>query len=145
MPGNAQRDRSRGKWLPVIIPIVLIATALPIVIAIAVTNRDDDNETENPATPDATVAASPTAGSDRLVIISGLSFEPEEIAVVEGETIAFRNTSSSEHRLEIDGKADEGLELQTGQSANWTASERGRFELVCTIHPNEMRGTITVQ
>lgn len=129
-------------WLPVIIPIALIVIALPIVLVIALRTQDDDNETVSDA-DQPTVAASPAGSSDGVnVTVSNFQFSPAEISVQNGKAVTFRNTSQSEHRIEVEG--DEELVLAAGATARWIASEAGKFEYRCTIHPNQMKGTVTV-
>lgn len=130
-----------GRYLPIIIPAVLIAVGLPVVLAIALNNRDDDNQTENPAVNEPTVMASPS-GASRAINVVNREFEPADLSIATGETVTFRNTSQSEHRIEIDGDPD--MPIRAGETTTWKAEEPGVFDYLCTIHPNEMKGTITV-
>lgn len=130
-------------WLPIVIPVALIVIALPIVLFIALRTQDDDNETVNNADKP-TVAASPAGGGDGIVItVSNFQFTPDETSVERTKAVTFRNTSQSEHRIQVEGD-DRELPLAAGATARWVASESGEFEFHCTIHPNQMQGTITV-
>lgn len=137
--------KSDGRnWLPIIIPVALIVIAVPVILVIALRTQDDDNETVNNASQ-STVAATPAGGGEGVFVsVSNFKFEPADFYVGNTKAVTFRNTSQTEHRIDIEGD-DRELPLAAGATARWIASEPGEFEYHCTIHPNQMKGTITVR
>lgn len=130
-----------ARWLPFIIPGVVIVLLLPVALYIGFSNDEGRNESTDPVTtPEAEEQTTPVAGA---IEVTNFAFVPNELNVASGATLTFDNTSASEHRLKI-GDAEPEV-LQSGDKWEWQAEEAGTFDLVCTLHPNEMTGEITVE
>ncbi len=128
------------RW-PVVMVVAAIAILLPIAIVIGVT-AGEDNETATPSL-ETTVQASPARGTGLDVNVPGLRFVPSEATIKTGETVNFRNTSTSDHRVRFDGDADR-YDLVVGDTFTWKAGDPGEVDFICEIHPNDMTGTLTV-
>lgn len=98
--------------------------------------------------------SSSAAGSDvKKVTITGneaLEFDPKTFTAVKGEKISvvFTITGAVPHNIKIEEfgvKDSETLVSKAGdkKTFEFTASESGSFEYICTIHP-KMKGTLTV-
>ena len=71
-----------------------------------------------------------------------------ELRIMKGETVivSFKNTDSMQHNFVI---PDLGLEteiLDPGQSEElyFNAKNSGKFEYFCSLHPEQMKGSITI-
>jgi plastocyanin len=94
----------------------------------------------------------PAAETDRGDAVSGqqvemrdIQFQPETIRVRTGETITWINRDAVQHDVV---NVEEGQEPKSelfneGQTYEWTPTEAGTVEYLCTVHPN-MRGTVEV-
>ena len=94
----------------------------------------------------------PASDADRGEAVSGqqvemvdIEFQPETIRVRTGETITWVNKDAVQHDVV---NVEEGEEPRSelfneGQTYEWTPTEPGTYEYLCTIHPN-MRGTVEV-
>ena len=85
------------------------------------------------------------AVSGQQVEMKDIAFQPETIKVRTGETITWVNRDSVQHDVV---NAKEGQEPKSelfneGQTYEWTPTEAGTVEYVCTVHPN-MTGTVEV-
>lgn len=126
-----------GKWLPIAIPVALIAIGLPIVLVIASQTTEGGNESSPGPTTGATIT--PVAGT---IEVKNFMFAPDDIQVQSGSTLTFQNVTTTEHSIQIDG--GDAYALEGGESYEWRASTPGEHQLLCTQHPQEMKGTITV-
>ena len=126
-----------ARWLPFIIPGALIVILLPVAVIIGL-NTGEDNKTSDKAENTPAVATQVSGA----ITVKDFEFTPNEITTKTGATLTFQNTSQTTHKVKIgDGDAQE---LGPGKTITWTAKEAGTFDLVCTIHPNQMTGTVTV-
>lgn len=137
-----------ARWLPFIIPGVVIVLLLPVAIAIGLNNDEGRNDSITPEP--SLVGATPAPGA---VEVRNFEFVPNEITVRVGGNIRFQNTSQTAHKIYIgdlsnvpltDGTEDDGYLLNGGETFEWTSEEVGTFTLICSLHENLMRGEVTV-
>lgn len=128
--------------------------ALALTLAACGDDSDDEASTDAGAGPGAydegatTTAGegggAPAGGSDGGVTIEDFSFDPAELTVAAGATIAVQNAGSSSHTF----TSEEGgfdVELGGGESGEATApAQPGEYDFVCRFHSN-MQGTLTVE
>jgi len=130
-----------ARWLPFIIPGVVIVLLLPVAIAIGINNDEGRNESTEPVTtPNAEEQTTPEAGA---IEVTNFAFVPNDLTVAPSATLTFDNTSDSEHRIKI-GDAEPHV-LPPGETWEWESTDAGTFDLVCTLHPNEMTGEVVVE
>ncbi|HEX2421374.1 MAG TPA: cupredoxin domain-containing protein [Acidimicrobiia bacterium] len=89
----------------------------------------------------ATVSASPEA-ADSAVAIAAFAFEPAELGVPAGTTVAWTNNDPTPHTVTGD-TFDTGA-LEPGTTGSVTFEAAGTFEYFCAIHPT-MRGRVVVE
>jgi amicyanin len=70
-------------------------------------------------------------------------FDPETIEVRAGETVTWTNEDNFTHTVEVEGKGDHKVER--GESVSITFGEAGEFDYVCTLHRQDMSGTVIVR
>ena len=95
------------------------------------------------ATPNAAAGCSSDATEGEEVAISDFQFQPSELAVAVGTTVAWTNTDSAAHTVTFEGGPDCGS-LDEGQSIALEFATAGTFAYVCTFHPN-MQATVIVE
>lgn len=154
--------------------IVMSMVALTLSVGLVACGDDDDPDdggaagspsaaatTAAEATTEPTEPAedTPAAGGAGAVTVvaADLSFTPTSFDVTAGEetTVTLDNTGALPHTLTVFSDADyttavDGADTDTiagGDTGEFTVTfdEAGELFFRCTIHPNQMQGTITVQ
>jgi plastocyanin len=70
-------------------------------------------------------------------------FSPARIEVVAGSTVTWTNHDNFTHSVQVQG--DQAVHmLKPGESAAMVFGSRGDFEYVCTLHSQNMRGSVRV-
>ena len=141
------------KWLA----MLMACLALGLVVAACGDDDEDENgggaaTTEEPAPGGGGGADEQApAGETVEVSMSGLRFDPESVTVERGTTVRWVNDESVGHDVTKDAgpgpdfsSGDPGG-LAQGDTYEQTFNTRGEIEYVCTVHPPDMRGTITVR
>jgi plastocyanin len=104
------------------------------------------------AAPPATTAAGGAAvtcadgaasGGPVLSFIGSHDVNPADGSVAVGGSITFTNNSSQNHKVKFTNAAPCNFTL-IGKSTQVKFDAAGSYAWVCTIHPNFMKGTITV-
>lgn len=115
---------------------------LALVLALVVVACGDG--TTSPDTDDgATTTAAPTDGPE--VVLSDISFEPNEITVDPGTTITFVHEDGGiPHTVTADDGSFDSGQIADGDVFTVTVDEAGEIPFFCEIHPGQMQGTIQV-
>lgn len=89
-------------------------------------------------------AAAPSPSESVSIIIRSFAFEPADVAIKKGTTIAWTNRDSINHTVTDDngGVLDSPI-LNQGQNFSFTFTSPGEFNYHCSIHPS-MKGKVTV-
>lgn len=127
-PRRGEARRRHGRWL-LLLALVGLGALHPQVLAVA------DDPTVEPAET-----------------TSGYVWKPSALTVAPGGTVAFANPSAIvPHGLAWTGGPQQpscsGVPVGssgTEWSGSCTFSQTGTYTFVCTVHPEEMKGTITV-
>jgi plastocyanin len=69
-------------------------------------------------------------------------FEPAAIQVDLGATVTWTNHDEFTHNVAFEGDAP--LAMKPGESVTRTFPTAGTFGYMCSLHPREMRGSVTV-
>ena len=94
----------------------------------------------------------PAAEADKGDAVSGqqvemkdIAYQPEAIRVRTGETITWVNRDAVQHDVVNvkEGEEPRSELFNEGQTYEWTPTEAGTVEYLCTVHPN-MTGTVEV-
>jgi len=88
-------------------------------------------------------AVAADAPAKASVIIDGTRYEPATLTVKRGATIAFVNKDPFPHTATAPGTFD-SKEIAAGKTWTYKAAKAGRFDYICTLHPN-MKGTLVVE
>jgi plastocyanin len=77
------------------------------------------------------------------VTIDAFEFKPATLTVKQGDGVVWRNADPVPHTATAKGAFDSGP-LATGTSWRYTATKKGSFDYVCTLHPT-MKATLIVE
>jgi len=76
------------------------------------------------------------------IVVSGFSFNPNELSVKIGDTITWENQDSAVHTV-VSTSLFESEVLNKGEKFSFTFDKTGEYNYNCGIHPS-MRGKIIV-
>ena len=73
-------------------------------------------------------------------------FAPEAISIATGTTVTWTNHDNFTHSVQFldGGLPTEPLQMQPGASTTFTFAAPGTYRYQCHLHPQNMRGTVTV-
>lgn len=97
-------------------------------------------------------SGSPGTGAGEPVATSTVNlppsyrFAPETIVVPAGTTVTWTNNDNFSHSVQFldGGLPTEPLLMQPGASATFSFAAPGTYRYLCHLHPQDMRGTVTV-
>ncbi|HEX8001940.1 MAG TPA: plastocyanin/azurin family copper-binding protein [Mycobacteriales bacterium] len=84
------------------------------------------------------------ARTDRVTLPKSYKFEPKAISVAAGTTVTWTNEDDFPHNVTLLDGSKEKKDLGIGKSATITFAEKGTFRYECSLHPQQMKGTVTV-
>jgi plastocyanin len=70
-------------------------------------------------------------------------FDPKTIEISAGETVTWTNEDNFTHTVEVEGRPDH--EVGKGESVSVTFDKPGTYDYVCTLHRQDMDGTVIVR
>ncbi|HET9579133.1 MAG TPA: cupredoxin domain-containing protein [Usitatibacter sp.] len=83
------------------------------------------------------------AAAKNRVVMDGTRYEPATLTVKRGATVSFVNKDPFPHTVTSAGSFD-SKEIGANRTWKYKAAKRGRFDYICTLHPN-MKGTLVVE
>ena len=86
-------------------------------------------------------AAEPVA-TTKVQLPKSYRFEPEAITVPVGATVTWTNDDNFTHNVTFEGS--EPMTMSPGASTTRTFDSAGTFAYQCTLHPQDMQGTVEV-
>ncbi len=91
--------------------------------------------------------ADPTGdGPVERVEIANFEFSPDPLTIGVGTTVTWENTASgTAHTSNSDDAVWESGTLNEGDEFSFLFEEAGTFTYFCSLHPDQMRGTIVVE
>ncbi len=87
--------------------------------------------------------ASEPVATTEVTMVKSYRFEPETIEIEAGQTVTWTNEDNFTHTVEVEGQEDH--EVGQGESVAITFDEPGTYEYVCTLHSQDMDGTVIVK
>jgi plastocyanin len=76
-------------------------------------------------------------------MVKSYRFEPKTIEIEAGETVTWTNEDNFTHTVEVDGQRDH--KVDQGDSFEVTFDTPGTYGYVCTLHSQDMDGTVIVK
>ena len=89
--------------------------------------------------------ADPGPGSSvgtTITAVRSYRFEPASVEVDAGSNVTWVNEDNFVHNVALEGRDEEPLPI--GGSAELSFPDPGSFAYVCSLHPQQMKGTVTV-
>jgi plastocyanin len=97
------------------------------------------------ASAGAACAASPAGTAPTVTVtIKNFAFSPEPVTAKVGDVIGWMNTDSIGHTATLDDGTCTTDIINNGQTQSLTFSAPGTYPYHCSVHPAQMKGTITV-
>lgn len=91
-------------------------------------------------------AAQPSAAAVRTITVDlppSYVFSPAHITVSAGTTVTWTNHDNFTHSVQVDGQSDVHM-MRPGESAQITFATTGDYHYICTLHAQNMQGSVTV-
>lgn len=76
-------------------------------------------------------------------MVKSYRFEPKVIEISPGDTVTWMNEDNFSHTVQVDGQEDHKVEQD--ESVSITFDEPGTYDYVCTLHRQDMDGTVIVK
>ena len=70
-------------------------------------------------------------------------FDPKTIEIEAGQTVTWTNEDNFTHTVQVDGQEDH--KVGQGESVEVTFDKPGTYHYVCTLHSQDMDGTVIVK
>jgi plastocyanin len=87
-------------------------------------------------------AESAPVATTEVTMAKSYRFDPKTIEIEAGQTVTWTNEDNFTHTVEVEGESDH--EVGPGESVEITFDEPGTYEYVCTLHRQDMDGTVIV-
>jgi plastocyanin len=84
----------------------------------------------------------PVAATE-VEMVKSYSFDPKTIEIEAGDTVTWTNEDNFTHTVQVEGQEDHKVER--GESVEITFDEPGTYDYVCTLHSQDMDGTVIVR
>jgi plastocyanin len=103
-----------------------------------------------PVVAAAAVFAAGCGGSDtsepvattEVEMVKSYRFDPKVIEIKAGDTVTWTNEDNFTHTVQIEGQEDH--KVGQGESVEITFDKPGTYHYVCTLHSQDMDGTVIV-
>jgi plastocyanin len=110
------------KFIPLVVACLLLAGCAP-----------RSSATTSAAAPQTNVVDMPPS----------YKFEPAHITVKAGSTVTWTNHDNFTHSVLIDGTSDVRM-VKPGESTQIAFGTPGEYHYICTLHTQNMQGSVTV-
>jgi plastocyanin len=84
----------------------------------------------------------PVAATE-VEMVQSYSFDPKVIEIEAGDTVTWTNEDNFTHTVQVEGQEDH--KVDQGESVEITFDEPGTYDYVCTLHSQDMDGTVIVK
>ena len=84
----------------------------------------------------------PVAATE-VEMVKSYSFDPKVIEIETGDTVTWTNEDNFTHTVQVDGQEDH--KVDQGESFSITFDTPGTYDYVCTLHSQDMDGTVIVK
>ncbi len=89
----------------------------------------------------ASKSSEPVATTE-VKMVKSYRFDPKVIEIEAGQTVTWTNDDNFTHTVQVEGQEDRKVEQ--GESVEITFDEHGTYDYVCTLHRQDMDGTVIV-
>jgi plastocyanin len=95
-----------------------------------------------PGTPTETAAPNPATAHDVAIVDFG--FQAPELTIAAGDAVRWTNTGQVQHTVTGEDVSFNSGPIDSGASIQTTFENEGAFLYFCSIHPQQMRGSVIV-
>jgi plastocyanin len=88
-------------------------------------------------------ASSEPVASTEVAMAKSYVFEPKVIEIAAGDEVTWTNEDNFTHTVQVDGQEDH--EVDRGDSVSIRFDTPGTYHYLCTLHSNDMDGTVIVE
>ena len=89
-----------------------------------------------------TGTSEPVAATE-VEMVKSYRFDPKVVEIKAGDTVTWTNADNFTHTVQVEGQEDH--EVGQGESIEITFDKPGTYEYVCTLHSQDMDGTVIVK
>jgi plastocyanin len=97
-----------------------------------------------PACSEGGGASSEPVETNEVDLPKSYRFEPDAIRVDAGTTVTWTNKDDFPHNVHLLDGSDTTIDLPLGGRGSFTFEEAGTIQYECSLHPQQMQGTVTV-
>ncbi len=83
--------------------------------------------------------------TNRVDLPKSYRFEPATIEIETGTTVTWTNHDDFPHNVHLLDGSDRTVDLPLGGTGQLTFDEPGTVDYECSLHPQQMRGTVVVR
>ena len=87
--------------------------------------------------------SSQPVATTEVKMVKSYRFDPKTIEIEVGQTVTWTNDDNFTHTVEVEGEKDH--KVDQGKSVEITFDEPGTYDYVCTLHSQDMDGTVIVK
>ncbi len=87
--------------------------------------------------------SSEPVATTEVAMVKSYRFDPKTIEIEAGDTVTWTNEDNFTHTVQVDGQGDH--KVRQGESVSITFDEPGTYDYVCTLHSQDMDGTVIVR
>ena len=87
--------------------------------------------------------SSEPVATTEVKMVKSYRFDPKTIEIEAGQTVTWTNEDNFTHTVQVEGQEDH--EVGRGESVEITFDEPGTYDYVCTLHRQDMDGTVIVK
>jgi plastocyanin len=84
----------------------------------------------------------PVAATE-VEMVKSYSFDPKVIEIEAGDSVTWTNEDNFTHTVQVEGQDDH--KVGRGESVEITFDKPGTYDYVCTLHSQDMDGTVIVK
>lgn len=83
--------------------------------------------------------------TNRVELPKSYRFEPDSIVVDVSTTVTWSNQDDFPHNVHLLDESDRTVDLPLGGKGTLSFDEAGTFDYECSLHPQQMKGSVTVE
>jgi plastocyanin len=91
----------------------------------------------------ATSGSSEPVATTEVQMVKSYRFDPKTIEIEAGQTVTWTNEDNFTHTVQVEGEEDH--KVGQGEGVEVTFDEPGTYDYVCTLHSQDMDGTVIVK
>ena len=78
-----------------------------------------------------------------VTMVKSYRFDPKAVEIQAGQSVTWTNDDNFTHTVEVDGGDDH--KVDRGDSVSIAFDKPGTYHYICTLHSNDMDGTVIVK